>query len=138
MKPEIVLIRGLPGSGKTEMAKKMVGYVHLEADMFLNVNGKYIYDPAKVREAHDWCVDSAKGALERGKNVVVANTFAKAWELERYTSLGYPVRIIEATGNWANVHGVPSKAIERMKERWDPLERVLSLISRGKRPGNVH
>ncbi len=138
MKPEIVLVRGLPGSGKTELAKKMVGYVHLEADMYFSVNGKYAYDSTKVTCAHDWCVASAKAALEQGKNVVVANTFAKTWELERYTSLGYPVRIIEATGNWPNVHGVPGKAIERMKERWDPLDRVLALISRGTRPGNVH
>jgi len=135
MKPKIVLVRGLPGSGKTEMAKRMVGYVHLEADMYFNVNGKYIYDAAKVRDAHDWCLANAKAALEQGKNVVVANTFAKRWELERYTSLGYPVRIIEATGTWLNVHGVPTKAIERMNERWDPLEKVLALTARGRRPG---
>lgn len=55
---ELLLIRGLPGSGKTPMAKKR----------------------------------------------------------------GIKVRIVEATGNWPNVHGVPSDAIERMRARWEHIE----------------
>jgi len=125
MEPEIVLIRGVPGSGKTTMAKKMVGYMHFEADMYLEVSGKYVYDAAKVPKAHDWCVASARAALEQGKNVVVSNTFAKVWELKRYIDLGYPFRIIEATGSWPNVHGVPQDRVELMKARWEPLSRVL-------------
>jgi adenylate kinase family enzyme len=121
MKQEIVLIRGLPGSGKTTLATRMGGYVHFEADMFLEVNGCYVYDAKKVPKAHDWCVASAKAALENGQNVVVSNTFAKVWELERYINLGFPFRIIEATGHWPNLHGVPDEKIAMMKARWEPL-----------------
>lgn len=65
MIPEIVLIFGHPGSGKTTMAKNMNGYVHIEADMYLDVDGKHVYDAAKVPNAHDMCVAGATVALER-------------------------------------------------------------------------
>lgn len=105
------------------MAKKMKDYIHLEADMFFEVNGVYMYDPQKVKEAHDWCVSKAKEELDRGNNVVVSNTFVKLFELRRYTDFGYPFRIIEAKGNYLNVHGVPLDKIEFMKARWEKLPR---------------
>jgi predicted kinase len=92
---EIVLIRGLPGSGKSTMAAKMNGYLHLEADMFLEINGIYVYDASKVKAAHERCIASARKALEQNKNVVVSNTFVKIWELQRYIDLGLPFKIIE-------------------------------------------
>lgn len=118
---EIVLIRGLPGSGKSTMAKNMEGYVHFEADMFFEVDGAYIHDPSKIRDAHDWCVDAARVALEQGKNVVVSNTFIKIWELQRYVDIGFPFRVIEANGKWKNIHGVPDEKIQNMKESWQAL-----------------
>ena len=52
--PEIVLIRGVPGSGKTTMAKtKFPNHVLCEADQFFTHlgTGMYKFDPAKLREA---------------------------------------------------------------------------------------
>ena len=51
---ELVLIRGLPGSGKSTMAKvlALVGFEHYEADMFFVVNGQYRYDATRIRDAH--------------------------------------------------------------------------------------
>ena len=114
---KLVLIRGVPGSGKTTKAKSMTGYLHLEADMFLEVEGQYVYDQSKVKAAHDWCVTSAKEALLQGKNVVVSNTFVKVWEMQRYVDHGYPFEVIEMTGSWPNIHGVPQDKIELMKSK---------------------
>lgn len=129
MKPKLILIRGLSGSGKSTMARQMHGFAHFEADMFLHVDGKYVYDATKVRAAHDWCVASAKQRLEDGESVVVSNTFAKSWELKRYVDLGFPFEIIEATGKWPNTHGVPEQAIAAMAARWEPLSEVLAKFS---------
>jgi len=70
-----------------------------------------------------------KTALEQGKNVVVTNTFTQMWELERYIDLGYPFRILEATGSGPNVRGVSKRKVERMKARWDSLSKVLQLAA---------
>lgn len=118
---EVVLIRGLPGSGKTTIAKKMDGYFHLEADKFLEVDGIYIYDASKVRAAHDWCVASTKMALEQGKNVVVSNTFVKLWEMQRYIDLGFPFQILEMQKIWTNIHGVPEDKIKLMAKGFEAL-----------------
>ena len=118
---EIVLVRGLPGSGKTTIAQKMEGYIHLEADMFFVVNGIYVYDHLKIKEAHDWCVSKAKSELDQGNNVVVSNTFVKLFELKRYIDFQYPFRIIEAKGEFPNLHGVPFEKIAIMKSKWEKI-----------------
>lgn len=119
--PEIVLIRGLPGAGKSTLARSMTGYVHIEADAFLYVNGRYIYDRQRVSAAHDECYWTAKAALAAGLSVVVANTFVMAWEMQRYIDLGFPFRIIEAKGPWSSTHDVPPAKLDLMRSRWEPV-----------------
>lgn len=118
---EIILIRGLPGSGKSTKAQSIKDYKHLEADQFMVVNGKYQYDPSKVGLAHDMCVASAKNLLEQGFNVVVSNTFIKTWEMKRYVDLGFPFRIIEMKGKFNNIHGVPQDKIDLMANGWQEI-----------------
>lgn len=122
---EIVLIRGLPGSGKSSKAKFMQGHIHLEADMFLMVDGVYVYDQSKVRGAHEQCLKLAKDNLEKGLNVVVSNTFVKIWELQPYIDLGFTFRIVEMKNRWTNIHEVPQDKIEIMKSGWQKLPHVL-------------
>jgi len=40
---KLILVRGLPGSGKSTFAKTF-GCLHVEADMFYIVGGKYRFD----------------------------------------------------------------------------------------------
>jgi predicted kinase len=125
---KIVLIRGVPGSGKSTKAKNMVGYVHLEADMFFYDNGCYVFDSSKVKAAHDWCEASVKIELEKGNSVVVSNTFIKVWEMKRYVDLGFPFSVIEMSGKWQNVHGVSLEKIEMMKNRMEKIPSTWKVI----------
>lgn len=123
---ELVIIRGLPGAGKSTLARSMAGYVHYEADMFfVNMDGEYVYDPTKIADAHRWCQEKTRNALERGYSVVVSNTFVHVWEMQPYfdmaNALGVPVRVIEAKGRWPNEHGVPDDVVARMRQQWEPF-----------------
>ncbi len=124
---ELVLIRGLPGSGKSTLAKAMPCHVHLEADMyFVHPYAGYVFEGSKVGAAHGWCQSEARRMLEARRPTVVSNTFTQKWEMQPYldmaASLNIPVRVIEAKGNFKNVHGVPEDAIQRMRDRWEEIE----------------
>lgn len=118
--PEIVLIRGVPGSGKTTKARtEYPRHVLCEADMFFEESNGYKYDHRKIKDAHEYCYNKARKALMMGLDVVVANTFTRTWEMQKYLDLPYPAKVVEATGNYDNVHGVPPEIVERMRERFE-------------------
>lgn len=88
--PTLILIRGLPGSGKSTIAKKMTlgGFVHVEADMFFeDDNEDYRFNPAHIKEAHRWCQEMTEEFMECGLDVVVSNTFTQKWEMDPYMKL---------------------------------------------------
>ncbi len=128
---ELILIRGLPGSGKSTLAKSFgEDYLHYETDMYFMVGDKYEFDAKELSQAHDWCQRSVSFQLQNIKKglilqrgVIVSNTFTQLWEMKPYIEMakyfGATLRVIEATGNFKNTHGVPESVIEKMKARWE-------------------
>ena len=123
----LVLLRGLPGSGKSTAAKLFNKAPHFEADMyFMDADGNYQFDVAKIKDAHNWCRHSTMDAMKKGYPiVVVSNTFTQEWEMEAYyllaEELGYMVvsMIVENRHDGKNVHGVPEDKLEIMKNRFE-------------------
>lgn len=125
----LILIRGLPGSGKSTLARALrtgINSTHYEADMFFTdaATDEYRFDPAKIKEAHQWCQDSVRSAMEeRYSPVIVSNTFTRKWEMDAYLKMaeehGYKVQIITCQGDFGNVHDVPPEKVEQMRERFE-------------------
>lgn len=125
MNKELFLLRGLPGAGKSTLAKSLGGK-HFEADMYFVRDGEYKFDVTKLKEAHEWCRSSVGGLMiNEEPRLVVSNTFTQEWEMEAYYKLaethGYRVYslIVENRHGGINEHGVPDDKVEIMKERFE-------------------
>lgn len=124
-KRRMILVRGLPGSGKTTIAKNLIGwYMHVEADMFwVNDQGVYEFDAKRVGEAHTWCQNRVYELLAAGFDVVVSNTFTTKREMEYYFVMARDFdcvpQVILCQGQYGSVHNVPQEAVDRMTARFE-------------------
>ena len=120
-RPELVLVRGIPGAGKSTYARKLSNtHVHYESDMFMvNTHGAYDFDASKVAETHKRCFEGVSNALSLGYNVVVSNTFTQRWEMQKYIDLQYYTRIVVLDGGYDSVHNVPKDKVALMKRHFD-------------------
>lgn len=125
--PTLYLIRGVPGSGKTTLARAMADALHafhVETDQFFETPEGYRFDPEKIKAAHEWCQSTVKDRLNAGDAVIVSNTFTRIWEMQFYLDLGFPVVVLECKGTWNSVHPVPVEAIQKMRGRWESYPEV--------------
>lgn len=129
----LVLLRGLPGSGKSTFANFVWNdYAICEADKFFyDSEGNYLFDASKLKEAHKWCRDEVEIRMKDNEanpqyypEIVVSNTFTQEWEMDEYFKLaekyGYMVFtiILENRHGNKNVHNVPDEKLEQMRNRF--------------------
>ena len=139
-------MRGLQGSGKSTLAKKIASKsldsVVCSADDYFCKNGEYVFDPNQLRDAHKYCFDKFKTALEQEIPIVVIdNTNIKWKHVRTYIECiwgyhhnfpgyykQYKIKIVEPKTWWKfnpyqlykrNTHGVPIETIERNIKNWD-------------------
>lgn len=125
---DCVVLRGLPGSGKSTLVALLAsqfGFVHLEADQHFVKNGVYRFDPARVADAHAEVARDALTALQAKRQVVVANTHVRLWEMAAVVGAarlaGRTLCFVECQGAWPNVHGLAEPVLGSMRQRWELL-----------------
>lgn len=113
----LILIRGIPGSGKSTFAKRFQNVKHLEADMYWSSD--HPFNPSELSGAHRWCQDLASHYLAEGLDVVVSNTFTRIWEMRPYLEMDNDVVVFRMVNDYANIHGVPRETVEKMRNRFE-------------------
>ena len=125
----VIIMRGLPGSGKSTKAKTYDGTI-VSADDYFIVDGVYKFSAILLGSAHRSCYYKFREAVDRGDaTIIVDNTNISPKEYKRYRRYaekrGYTVTIDSIESSLTceelaerNTHSVPLEAIKRMNERW--------------------
>lgn len=144
----MIIMRGLPGSGKSTSAKeKAVGGEVFSTDDFFMSEGKYMFDPTKLKIAHEWNQNRVNKAMEQGVTpIVVDNTNVVKSNFQPYLDIakqhGYAVEYAEPESWWwkkyfgpnmspqdkdeltkklleMGTHNVPEALLRRMIDNWE-------------------
>jgi len=133
----VLVLRGVPGAGKSTVARAVAAHVRLSghravvvsADKtFVGADGVYRFDPARLPEAHGACLKAFVALVDRypGGVVVVDNTATTNEEVAPYVAVGsaygWDVSVVTVSADpfdaaRRNVHGVPPAAVGAMHGR---------------------
>ncbi len=129
MKGKLIIVRGLPGSGKSTVASRLAqecGFVHLETDKLFMINGEYVFDANKLTEYHEATQKACDELRALGFDVIVSNTFVNEWEIEKYEN---PDVIIRCCDYYEGIHNVPEEIIQKMSENMVDIKDEICLSS---------
>ncbi len=127
----LYLIRGLPGTGKSSLARLLLAANDCISanevsinDYFYDGAGNYKFDTTKLKEAHDCCLDQTDSWMRQGLEVIcVTNPFIKLEHLVPYEQLaakhGYQVNVLTCHTFMGNDHDVPLSTLRKMRSQME-------------------
>jgi predicted kinase len=129
MSKDLVLLRGLPGSGKTTLATLLAaasGAVFFSIDdYFTDADGTYAFRYQDNHLAYDHCIQRTKAAMAANEPLIlVHNTFVYDWEMKPYIDLaetcGYRLHVctVEKYHGGSNTHEVSEEQITKMATKF--------------------
>ena len=124
----LIILRGLPGAGKSELSKLLSGgkdELVCEADHYMvDSNGDYDFNPKNLGYSHGRCIAKFESLVNKMEHtIIVSNTSTTITEWKPYRDYaidnGYNVRVVIVENYHGNksVHDVPDESMEKMKNR---------------------
>jgi predicted kinase len=126
----LILLRGLPGAGKSTLAKVLSDggqYPVLSIDDFFTDpnSGEYKFEFENNHLAYKLCETLTRENLERGiSKVFVDNTFTLEWEMGPYFKLAsdynYTIFVVtvENRHTGKNIHNISEEQLKKMAEKY--------------------
>jgi predicted kinase len=146
MMSKLILVRGLPGSGKSFCAENDILFSVAEAeqgvycfaadDWMVDEDCEYKFDPSLLSYCDDRCKAKTLMHLDLGETVIVHNTFTELWEMRPYADMIkdvqgelvildlYDAGMSDEKLAARNVHRVPVEVIAKMRKRWSTLAAI--------------
>lgn len=148
MTPTVLILRGLPGAGKSTYARKradqflaehnLTGLVSIcNADQYPGLyNADMEIDFSKMSDAHDWCFatfcEACEFAYASNHLIIVDNTNTTLSEMAPYRMVArrhkLDVKFVHVESRLVaedlaarTIHNVPARNIATMRERWETL-----------------
>lgn len=119
----IIILRGVSGSGKSTAAKLFGGNVKIccADDFFTSPDGEYNFTPSRLSDAHEYCRSVFIEALENEDvdTIVITNTNSRETEFVFYDEKAKEVGasifyfVIENRHGNKDIHNVPIDAKSR-------------------------
>lgn len=126
---ELIILRGLPGSGKSTFARLLTlgrNAVIIENDQFMYENGLYIWKPSKLKSAVKHTNETLYKAIKSEVEfIVISNVNTRPSDFETYAEMGrkngYKVStvIVENRGNTKSRHNVDESTLNNMENNFD-------------------
>lgn len=154
---ELIIMRGLPGSGKSYLAKNLAGEkgkVFAADDYHIDPQtGQYNWKSENAQAAHNWNLERIQKAISQGVSpIVIDNTNVKMEHLKFLKPAiidaqqqGYSIRIEEPNPNWfywdtafnpealfernKKTHNVPLETIQYMAQNYQPNITINDILS---------
>lgn len=129
-KKHLIILRGLPGSGKTTLAKIISEngkYPIFSVDDYFtnNQNSEYVFDFSKNHIAYKKCLENCENAMKENKEkIILHNVFSMEWEIKPYLEMAnkynYTVHIasVENYHNSKNTHAISEEQIQKMASKY--------------------
>ena len=126
----LILLRGLPGSGKSslaEMFNQLPNSRSVAADDYFtdSISGSYDFILSQLHQSHVWCREQCESFMKEDvETIIVHNTFSTESEMEKFLEMGaaygYIIRtiIVENRHGGKSVHCVDEATMERFRNRF--------------------